>query len=431
MIFRAPFFVSCDTRVAHANAGFAWVSRKRRDDSARSSSTFRVLAGAARTAAFVLSAGKQNQYEKVQLFKSANVKTTKETSVDGSSNASPETTLRQSWRPASFCIATRSNALNRSNVLTLRNEPGMRMRPDARASPDVADHASNARRSSCAGEETSACVAHANCASTGTESSLRPKVSSLRRASSAQNVGSTALCQGSNRSTSVAGAPTSGGALGSDIAPNAASRELDARGPDLNTPTHRAGRRVCCEKATSKNSREMSWLTRHGEKGTNGILPRARLALSSRAAARETRSTRAPRHSRWARPSRRPRRRTRRVRPRPRDPRPRVEKTLPFPRRARTRSLTPHLVSRHALTPPPARSPASRRVPSRRPAAERHVRAPRPRRAVAARQRDRVGSSARPRRVGHPKKKRRARQSLRRVGGVVGGVVSRRPRDGG
>ena len=101
-----------------------------------------------------------------------------------------------------------------------------------------------------------------------------------------------------------------------------------------------------------------------------------------------------------------------------------------FPRRARTRSLTSHLDSRHALTPPPARSPASRRVPSRRPAAERHVRAPRPRRAVAARQRDRVGACARPRRVGHPKK-RRALQSRRRVGGVVGGVVSRRPRDGG
>mmetsp|Transcript_9205 Transcript_9205/g.39005 ORF Transcript_9205/g.39005 Transcript_9205/m.39005 type:complete len:565 (+) Transcript_9205:772-2466(+) len=227
VIFRAP--VSCDTRVAHANAGFVW-SRKFCNDSASSSSTRFRKEGAVWTAALVLSAGKQNQYEKVQLFKSANVKTRKGTSKDGSSNASPETTLRQSSSPASFCIATRSKALNRSNVLTLRSEPGMRMRPDAVASPAVADHTSNARRSSCAGEETSLCVAHANCASTGTESSLRPKVSSLRRASSAQNVGSTALCQGSNRSTSVAGAPGEGGALGSDIAPNAASRELDARG---------------------------------------------------------------------------------------------------------------------------------------------------------------------------------------------------------
>ena len=84
----------------------------------------------------------------------------------------------------------------------------------------------------------------------------------------------------------------------------------------------------------------------------------------------------------------------------------------------------------HALTPPPAHSPSSGRVPARRPAAaERHVRAPRPRRAVAARQRDREVRASAPRRRGHPEK--RVRHSPRRLGVVVGGVVSRRPRDGG
>jgi hypothetical protein len=70
----------------------------------------------------------------------------------------------------------------------------------------------------------------------------------------------------------VAGAPGEGGALGSDIAPNAASRELDARGPDLNTLKHRGGRR---EKATSKEfagkktKDELADSSR--EKGTNGL----------------------------------------------------------------------------------------------------------------------------------------------------------------
>lgn len=104
-----------------------------------------------------------------------------------------------------------------------------------------------------------------------------------------------------------------------------------------------------------------------------------------------------------------------------------VEKTLGVSRGAAQRSTYP---SQHALTPPPTHSPSSGRVPARRPAAaERHVRAPRPRRAVAARQRDHEVRASAPRRRGHPGK--RVRQSPRRLGVVVGGVVSRRPRDGG
>ena len=103
-------------------------------------------------------------------------------------------------------MSARSASRKRSRVFTLYSVPGMRARPPASASRALATAASEpsssakAPRSSCAGEDTFALDAGAYSASTRTGSSLRPMVSSLRRASSAQKPGSTALCQASNLS---------------------------------------------------------------------------------------------------------------------------------------------------------------------------------------------------------------------------------------
>ena len=105
-----------------------------------------------------------------------------------------------------------------------------------------------------------------------------------------------------------------------------------------------------------------------------------------------------------------------------------VGKTLTtFP--AARPSRRPTYPSQHALTPLTAHS-SPRRVTFRcSPASERHICAPGPRRAVAARQRVREVRASAPLRHGHPGK--RHLKGLRSVGVIIGSVISGRPRDRG
>ena len=103
--------------------------------------------------------------------------------------------------------APRSNARNRSSVLTLTSTPGISRLPLVTMSLCLAASSSSSPvpkdvAVSCAGDDTTEFCDGAYSAVASHGSSLSPALSSLRRASSAQKPGSTALCHGSNRMTS-------------------------------------------------------------------------------------------------------------------------------------------------------------------------------------------------------------------------------------
>ena len=125
----------------------------------------------------------------------------------GSVSALPDLMSSTSRFAAVAMSAPRSNARNRSSVLTLTSTPGISRLPLVTMSRCLAASSSSSPvpkdvAVSCAGDDTTEFCDGAYSAVAVHGSSLSPALSSLRRASSAQKPGSTALCHGSNRRTS-------------------------------------------------------------------------------------------------------------------------------------------------------------------------------------------------------------------------------------